>query len=77
MSAAPEAIRTRTRRDEPRAPLTLLDLVAAASEVASGEEETVAIVRGLLASGRIRLAGAFRECHLPLRRVRAGYLAAG
>ena len=66
MSARPTA--TSTRRIEPdlerRAPLTLLDLVAAASEIASGEEETVAIVAELLASGRIRLAGAFRECHL-------------
>ena len=42
----------------------MLDLVAAASEVASGEQETVAIVVYLLASGRVRLAGAFRECHL-------------
>ena len=66
MSALAEAIRTRQVEPdlEGRAPLTLLDLVAAASEVASGDEETVAIVAQLLASGRIRLAGAFRECHL-------------
>ena len=74
MSAPPDPIQS--RKHEPRAPLTLLDLVAAASEVASGEEETVAIVRQLLASGRIRLAGAFRECHLPARRIRAGHLVA-
>ena len=43
---------------------TLLDLVAAVTEVAEGEDETVAIVVALLRSGRVRLAGNFRECHV-------------
>jgi hypothetical protein len=66
MSALAQAIRTPLSTPElsRREPLTLLDLVAAASEVASGERETVEIVTRLLASGRVRLAGAFRECHL-------------
>jgi hypothetical protein len=44
--------------------LTLLDLVAAASDVTTEEAETVLIVETLLRSGRVRLAGEFRECHL-------------
>ena len=43
---------------------TLLDLVAAVSEVARGEDETVSIVRNLLDSGRVRLRGQFRGIHL-------------
>ena len=48
------------------APLTLLDLVTAVTEVADGERETVEIVSLLLASGRVRLQGQFRETHLHL-----------
>ncbi len=44
--------------------LTLLDLVAAANEVARDEHEALAVIRGLLSSGRVRLVGGFRECHL-------------
>ena len=52
------------RPEDREAPLTLLDLVAAASAIAEDEEEVVAIVTALLRSGRVRLAGGFRECHL-------------
>lgn len=47
-----------------RRPLTLLDLVVAVSAVTDDEWEVVAIVRGLLESGRVRLAGNFQEVHL-------------
>lgn len=65
----------RTRGDgssspEPEPRLTLLDLVAAVNEIADGELETVAIVASLLDTGRVRLAGEFRENHL--RRVAPG-----
>ncbi len=54
----PEARNATERR------LTLLDLVAAANEFARDEHEALAVIRSLLASGRVRLAGGFRECHL-------------
>ncbi len=62
-----ETVRTARPPDEPGAPLTLLDLVAAVSAIAEGEDDVVRIVVGLLRSGRVRLAGGFRECHLPGR----------
>ncbi len=62
MSAAIERPRVRAPRVPARP--TLLDLVAAVSEVAAGEEETVEIVARLLDSGRVRLRGQFREIHL-------------
>ena len=62
MSAAIERPGARVPR-VPERP-TLLDLVAAVSEVAEGEDETVAIVAHLLDSGRVRLRGQFREIHL-------------
>jgi hypothetical protein len=43
--------------------LTLLDLVAAVSEAAEGDEETVETIRWMLASGRVRLRGCFNETH--------------
>ena len=48
---------------EPR-PLTLLDLVVAVNAVTEDEQEAVTIVRGLLDSGHVRLAGSFQEVHL-------------
>lgn len=44
--------------------LTLLDLVHAAATVAENDREAVAIVSGLLASGRVRLVGAFVGRHV-------------
>jgi hypothetical protein len=55
---------------EPPADLTLLDLVTAVCDIAADETEAVAIVQALLRSGRVRLAGNFRESHVaPLRGV--------
>ena len=48
------------RADRAPPDVTLLDLVWAASETSAGEQETVATVSDLLASGRARLAGNFR-----------------
>ena len=41
--------------------LTLLDLVTAVAESAESEDEVVATVSHLLASGQVRLVGHFRE----------------
>ena len=69
VSALPDlALTTR----EPETRLTLLDLVHAVNEVADDEDEAVALIMRLLQSGRVRLTGHFRECHLsaPPRRIR-------
>lgn len=63
MSAAIQPPRLQLPEQLPEQP-TLLDLVAAVSEVARGEDETVSIVRNLLDSGRVRLRGQFRGIHL-------------
>jgi hypothetical protein len=47
--------------------LTLLELVHAVSEVTASDAETVATVRYLLASGRVRLCGNFRG--VPIRQL--------
>jgi hypothetical protein len=48
----------------PNAPLslTLLELVQAVSETCESDKEIVATVVYMLRSGRIRLAGNFRDC---------------
>ena len=43
---------------------TLLELVTALSQVTDSAEEAVARVMELVAEGRLRLEGNFRECHL-------------
>ena len=63
MSAAIQPPRLSLLDPLPEQP-TLLDLVAAVSEVARGEDETVSIVRNLLDTGRVRLRGQFRGIHL-------------
>lgn len=45
---------------EPR-PVTLLELIEAVSEVSDTEQEMLATVTYMLHSGRIRLAGNFRD----------------
>ncbi len=45
-------------------PLTLLELVHAVSEVSDSENEVVDIVVYMLDSGRVRLAGSFRNASL-------------
>ena len=45
---------------EPR-PVTLLELIAAVSEVSESEQETLATVTYMLNSGRVRLSGSFRD----------------
>ncbi len=45
-------------------PLTLLELVQAVSEVSDSENEVVDIVVYMLDSGRVRLAGSFRNASL-------------
>ncbi len=47
--------------DAPVPRLTLLELVAAVAEVADSDDEVVATVEHLLASGRVRLVGQFRN----------------
>jgi hypothetical protein len=49
--------RTRMTRVE----TTLLELVVAVSEVAASDAETVAVIRQMMASGRVRLRGHFTE----------------
>jgi hypothetical protein len=49
--------RVRTTRVE----TTLLELVVAVSEVAASDAETVAVIRQMMASGRVRLRGHFTE----------------
>jgi len=49
-----------TQDDEPQA-LTLLELIDAVSEVSESEQEVVATVTYMLNSGRVRLAGSFRD----------------
>ena len=44
--------------------LTLLDLIAAAADVAESDEEVVALVRLLIDSGRVRLVGQFCGEHI-------------
>jgi hypothetical protein len=46
--------------DEPQ-DITLLELIDAVSEVSDCEEEVVATVTYMLNSGRVRLAGNFRD----------------
>jgi len=46
--------------DEPQS-LTLLELIDAVSEVSDSEQEVVATVTYMLNSGRVRLAGNFRD----------------
>jgi hypothetical protein len=41
--------------------LTLLDLVSSVADSAETDEEVVATIREMLRSGRVRLAGEFRE----------------
>ena len=42
-------------------PVTLLELIAAVSEVSESEQETLATVTYMLNSGRVRLSGSFRD----------------
>ena len=46
--------------DEPQ-PMTLLELIAAVSDVSETEQETLATVIYMLNSGRVRLSGNFRD----------------
>jgi len=46
--------------DEPQ-PMTLLELIAAVSDVSETEQETLATVTYMLNSGRVRLSGSFRD----------------
>ncbi|MBW1882522.1 MAG: hypothetical protein JRJ58_03260 [Deltaproteobacteria bacterium] len=46
---------------QPALPLTLLELVQAVNEVSDSENEPVATVVYMLRSGRIQLAGSFRD----------------
>jgi hypothetical protein len=41
--------------------VTLLELIEAVSEVSDNEQEVVATVRYMLSSGRVKLAGNFRD----------------
>lgn len=45
---------------EPRS-FTLLEVIEAVSEVTDDEQEVIATVRWMLQSGRVRLAGNFRD----------------
>lgn len=55
-------IETRSN-DEPR-PVTLLELIEAVGEVSETEDEVLATVAYMLNSGRVRLAGNFRDTPL-------------
>ena len=44
--------------------ITLLDLVAAIAETGASEDEVIATVAHLMASGRVTLIGNFREAEL-------------
>jgi len=46
--------------EEPQS-MTLLELIDAVSEVSESEQEVVATVSYMLNSGRVRLAGSFRD----------------
>jgi hypothetical protein len=46
--------------EEPR-PVTLLELIGAVSEVSDSEQEVLATVMYMLNSGRVQLAGNFRD----------------
>jgi len=50
-----------TDRVDRAEPMTLLELVEAVSEVAETENEVLATVAYMLNSGRVRLAGSFRD----------------
>ncbi len=56
--------------------LTLLDLVAAVSEVADNDEESVETIRYMLAAGRVNLRGCFNESHICGQAVQAAAEAA-
>ncbi len=46
---------------QPALPLTLLELVQAVNEVSDSENELISTVVYMLRSGRIQLAGSFRD----------------
>jgi hypothetical protein len=48
--------------DPPKLRTTLLELVTLLSHLTESEEETLAMARSLLASGRVQLTGNFRGC---------------
>ena len=48
--------------DPPTVRTTLLELVTLLSELTESEEETVETARALLASGKVKLTGSFRDC---------------
>ena len=48
--------------DPPTVRTTLLELVTLLSELTESEEETVETARALLASGKVKLSGSFRDC---------------
>jgi hypothetical protein len=50
-----------TNFDEEPQSVTLLELIDAVSEVSDTEQEVVATVSYMLNSGRVRLAGSFRD----------------
>jgi hypothetical protein len=51
----------RTNPGDDAKPMTLLELIAAVSEVSESEQETLATVTYMLNSGRVRLSGSFRD----------------
>ena len=53
--------RSGPRGGAPRVECTLLELVCAVNEVSADEQETVATLRHLVRSGRVRLIGALRD----------------
>jgi len=60
----PMIYRIEPNRPDPELSLTLLELVQAVNEVSESEQELVATVLYLLKSGRIQLAGNFRDACL-------------
>lgn len=57
------SVSTHSQPQTPRV-ITLLDLVATVSDLASSEQETVLTIQSLLESGQVRLIGQFQQRHL-------------
>ena len=63
MSAAQPIVHSEPTPEEANPPIesTLLDLVRSVAEVTEDDREVVATVRTMIASGRVRLCGIFRD----------------
>ena len=48
--------------DPPTHRTTLLDLVVLLSRLTESEQQTVAMARALVASGKVQLTGSFKDC---------------